>query len=88
LVYVNNVLRGKLLESHVLVQQASSNTKEQFANSPDLNKELINALDAHNEMSSQALESEEVQRGLKDILLGPARLYKALREKSGGVSKA
>jgi type I restriction enzyme R subunit len=33
-------------------------------------------------MSSQALGSEDVQRGLKDILLGPARLYEALREKS------
>jgi type I restriction enzyme R subunit len=41
------------------VQQASSNTKEQFANSPDLNTELMNAimdaLDAHTTMSKQAL---------------------------------
>ena len=36
LVYVNNVIKGKLLESVILVQQASNNTKEQFANSPDL----------------------------------------------------
>jgi len=34
--YVNNVLKGKLLESEILVQQAMSNTKGQFANSPDL----------------------------------------------------
>jgi len=28
LVYVNNVIKGKLLESDVLVQQATNNTKE------------------------------------------------------------
>ncbi len=83
LVYVNNVILGKLLESETLIKQAASNTKEQFTNSPDLKKELINAiinaLDAHTEMSSQALDSEAVQEGLRDILLGPAKLYEALR---------
>ena len=33
LVYVNNVIMGKLLESETLKQQAANNTKEQFANS-------------------------------------------------------
>lgn len=84
LVYVNNVIMGKLLESETLAKQATNNTKEQFANSPDLNNELvnaiINALDAHTEMSSQALGSEEIQKGLKDILLGPAKLYEKLRD--------
>lgn len=42
LVYVNHVIKGKLLESETLKQQAANNTKEQFANSPDLAKELIN----------------------------------------------
>ncbi len=74
LVYVNNVIMGKLLESATLVKQAANNTKEQFANSPDLKTEIVNAiidaLDAHNEMSSQALESKEIQAGLKEILLG------------------
>lgn len=83
LVYVNNVLRGKLLESSILVQQAASNTKEQFANSPDLNHELMNAimdaLSAHGTMSRQALESEKVRHGLRDILLGPAQLWEGLR---------
>jgi type I restriction enzyme R subunit len=58
LVYVNNVIKGKLLESQTLRQQATSNTKEQFANSPDLKTELLNAimgaLDAHTLMSTQA----------------------------------
>ena len=83
LVYVNNVLKGKLLESDVLVQQARSNSKEQFANSPDLANELMNAImdafAAHQTMSKQALDSARVRNGLKDILLGPAELYEALR---------
>ncbi|NGY03864.1 type I restriction endonuclease subunit R [Solimonas terrae] len=86
LVYVNNVIKGKLLESGLLVAQAKGNTKEQFANSPDLNAELMNAimdaLSAHTAMSKQALDSEKVRQGLKDILLGPARLYEALRERA------
>jgi type I restriction enzyme R subunit len=83
LIYVNHVLKGKLLESEILVQQANSNTKEQFANSPDLSNALMNAimdaLAAHGTMSKQALGSEKVRGGLKDILLGPAQLYEALR---------
>lgn len=83
LVYVNQVLRTKLLESPTLRQQAASNTKEQFANSPDLKTELTNAimsaLDAHNAMSTQALESEHVRANLRDILLSYTGLYEALR---------
>jgi type I restriction enzyme R subunit len=32
-------------------------------------------------MSRQALESEKVREGLKDVLLGPGQLYEALKEK-------
>jgi type I restriction enzyme R subunit len=84
LVYVNNVIKGKMLESQTLRQQAANNTKEQFANSPDLNKALLeaimDALEAHTTMSTQALESELVREGLKKVLLGPAQLYEALRQ--------
>ncbi len=83
LVYVNNVIKGKLLESETLQQQAANNTKEQFANSPDLKTELLNAimgaLDAHTLMSTQALNSETVRSGIKDILLNHAQLWEALR---------
>jgi len=83
LVYVNNVIKGKLLESETLRQQATNNTKEQFANSPDLKTELLNAimgaLDAHTLMSTQALNSPGVQSGMKDILLNHAGLYETLR---------
>lgn len=87
LVYVNGVLKGKLLENKTLIQQAADNSKEQFANSPDLKQALVNAimdaLDAHNTMSSQALASERVRDGLKDILLGPGQLYEGLKERAG-----
>ncbi len=86
LVYVNSVIRGKLLESDTLAQQAANNTKEQFANSPDLVSGImdavIDAFAAHQTMSKQALDSEEVRLGLKQILLGPAQLYEALRARS------
>lgn len=86
LVYVNNVIKGKLLESEILIQQASNNTKEQFSNSPDLAKELMNAImdafAAHSTMSKQALDSEKVRNGMQEILLGPAQLYEELRERS------
>lgn len=86
LVYVNDVLKGKLLQSDTLVPQAGNNSKEQFSNSPDLAHELLNAImDASSALSSlsrQALESEKVRGGLKDVLLGPAQLYEALRAKA------
>ncbi len=91
LVYVNNVLKGKLLESDILVQQAINSTKQQFADSPDLAKEIMNAimdaLAAHGTMSKQALDSERVRDGLKDVLLGPAQLYESLRGRGDEVVK-
>lgn len=76
-----------LLELETLRQQATNDSKEQFANSPDLKTELLNvimgALDAHNLMSTQALNSSTVQGGLKDILLNHAGLYETLRGQAG-----
>jgi type I restriction enzyme R subunit len=67
-------------------KSAGSNTKEQFANSPDLNQEITNAiidaLDAHTEMSTQALGSDLIQQVLREILLNHARLYEELRGRS------
>ncbi|CAL92628.1 type I restriction endonuclease subunit R [Azoarcus olearius] len=86
LVYVNGVLKGKLLENETLVKQAVNNTKEQFGNSPDLSQALLHAimdaLEAHQSMSTQALGSERVRDGLKDVLLGPAQLYESLRARA------
>jgi len=82
LVYVNNVIKGKLLESETLRQQAANNTKEQFANSPDLTKEVLYAImdaeAAHSTMSKQALDSERMREQLLEILLGPGQLYESL----------
>ena len=84
LTYVNDVLKQKLLESPVLREQARNNSAEQFANSPDLQNQLIDAIvtamAAHETMSRQALSDDSVQRGLLRILLGPVGLYRALRE--------
>lgn len=92
LVYVNGVIKGKLLENETLIQQAANNSKEQFANSPDLSNALLNAimdaLDAHTSMSTQALDSQRVRDGLKDTLLGPAQLYEALRARSANSGSA
>lgn len=88
LIYVNNVLKGKLLQSETLTQQAANNTKQQFSNSPDLAKAIvdavIDAMDAHQAMSQQALGSKRVQEGLRDVLLGPGQLYEALRAQLPG----
>ena len=85
LVYVNHVIKGKLLESEKLRQQAASNSKEQFANSPDLKTELLNAimgaLDAHTAMSTQALNSPNIQTGIRAILLNHSQLWESLRAK-------
>jgi type I restriction enzyme, R subunit len=86
LVYVNEVLKTKLLESGILIQQAASNSREQFADSPNLEEALIDAvieaLDAHTAMSRQALDSDNVRAGLKRILLGPGQLWEALRARA------
>jgi type I restriction enzyme, R subunit len=85
--YVDGAIKGKLLQNDTLAKQAADNSKEQFANSPDLNKALVNAiidaLDVHNTLSSQALASNRVQQGIKDILLGPGQLYELLRSGYG-----
>jgi type I restriction enzyme R subunit len=84
-VYVMDVLKGKMLQSEDLQQQAEANSKAQFEASPTLDTELMNAIidamDAHQKMSQKAIGSLKVRAGLKDILLGPGKLYEALRER-------
>ena len=81
--YVMHTLLDKVAESKTLRQQAANNTKEQFANSPDLKTELQNAIiasyDAHTSLSTQALNSPAVLRGILDILLNHTHLYESLR---------
>lgn len=83
LIYVNGVIKGKLLQSDMLVEQAMNNSKEQFSNSPDLAQEILgaimDALTAHTSMSKQALDSERVRHGIREALLGPGQLWEMLR---------
>jgi type I restriction enzyme R subunit len=78
LVYVNGVIKGKILENYTLIQQAASNSKAQLSNSPDLKEALLNALiethEAHQLMSTQALNSVRLREDILDILMGPGQL--------------
>ena len=64
----------------------SNNTKEQFANSPDLTQELKKAVmdsyDAHASMSTRALNQSILLRGLLDILLNHSGLLESLRARA------
>ncbi|HIJ87001.1 MAG TPA: type I restriction endonuclease subunit R [Desulfuromonadales bacterium] len=81
-----NTKKEKLLEKDVLVQQALSNTEEQFAGSPDLQKFFMDALiesySAQNALDRAALNSTSIQADVLRLLLGPARLWEALRERA------
>ena len=87
LVYVNSAIKGKLKEYPELVLQATHNTKEQFASSPDLERLIEDAImDVRanfSVMSDQALASDELRAQIRDILLGPGRLYEELRQQVG-----
>jgi type I restriction enzyme R subunit len=86
-----NTKKEKLLEKDVLVQQALSNTEEQFAGSPDLQKFFMDALiesySAQNALDRAALNSTAVQADVLRLLLGPARLWESLRMRDGLVGK-
>jgi len=81
-------LEEKTLESNVLQKQAANNSKEQFANSPDLKRELVNAvidsMDVQSELSTRALNSTQIQEGLLSVLLNHLNLYEKLRARSAG----
>lgn len=76
---MRQLLRRRRLRCNVI----GFRSKKQFSNSPDLSQALTNAiidaLAAHTTMSKQALDSEIVRAGLKDVLLGPGQLYETLR---------
>lgn len=79
----------KTLESEILQKQAANNSKEQFANSPDLTSEILTAvmdsMDAQTELSTQALNSQAIRDGLKLILLERLGLYEKLRGRATSV---
>jgi type I restriction enzyme R subunit len=79
--YIGTVIRNELLESKTLQQQAVSNSKEQFARSPDLARAhqdaIIDALDTH-----QAMNSPDLQPRMLALLLGNFNLWEGLRKKA------
>ena len=81
-----NTLAEKTLESEVLQKQAANNSKEPFANSPDLTSEILAAvmesMDAQAELSTRALNSVEIRDGLKSLLLERLDLYEKLRARA------
>ena len=50
-----------------------------YLDESELLNAIMGALDAHTAMSTQALNSEGVQQGLKEVLLNNAGLYESLR---------
>jgi type I restriction enzyme R subunit len=90
--YVDNVLKTKMMEDETLRAQAAVNTKEQFTNSPDLKKALMDAImdamAAHQTMSRQALESDDLRSRILSTLLGPGELWENLRRGSLARSEA
>jgi type I restriction enzyme, R subunit len=84
--YVMGDVRGQMLKSETLVQQAEHNTKEQFANSPDILSKIMDAImdssETHAALTKQALESQRIRDGIKEILLGPGQLWELLRERA------
>ena len=83
LVYVNNVIKGKLLESETLAQQAANNTKEQFANSPDLDSELH---ERHHGCARRAHDDEHAGAELRAGAGGAEGHPVELRGAVGGVA--
>ncbi|QDS88757.1 Type I restriction enzyme R protein [Rosistilla ulvae] len=81
-------LNEKVLESTVLQQQAANNSKEQFANSPDLTNEIMNAIidamDVQVDLSSKALNSAEIRESLKGLMLNQLGLYEKLKSRAIG----
>jgi len=81
-------LNEKILESTVLQQQAANNSKEQFANSPDLTSEIMNAIidamDVQADLSTKALNSAEIRESLKGLMLNQLGLYEKLKSRAVG----
>ena len=78
------VIPTRIKQSSILRQQAAANSKEQFANSPDFDREfmeaIMGALEAHQLMSTRVLNSSEARGGLTGILLDHTNLYEDLRK--------
>jgi len=81
-----NTVAEKTLESEILQKQAANNSKEQFANSPDLSSQIMDAIiesmDVQAELSKRAIDSPEIRAGLQRILLEKLGIYEKLRARA------
>ncbi len=86
--YVMDVIRGKMLDSTTLQQQAANNTKQQFRNSPDLmpifEEAVGESAELHPTLSIQAFD-DKVKHQLIKILLANCSLYEELRERAQAI---
>lgn len=84
--YVGTVIKGKLLESETLQQQAVNNSKEQFKTSPDLittsTNAYMDALEAHQTMSKQTLENPYIRNAVLELLIDKFKLWEDLRRRA------
>ena len=82
--YANHI-RDKMMENHVLAQQAATNSKEQFALG-DFNDVMMDAViegpDNYQSMAGQVLGNERVKKGFTDLLLD--LVYQAFQNRAGG----
>ncbi len=81
--YAHHV-RDKMLENEVLAQQATTNSKEQFAlgDFHDVMMDsVIEGLDNYQSMADQVLNNEQVQKGFASLLLD--LVYQAFQKQPG-----
>lgn len=77
-------LETKLAESEKLREQAKANTKDQFANSPDLQEEGLNAtielMEAHEKMGKQMLNDSSLLRAVIAAIVKQGGLWEGMQE--------
>lgn len=76
-------LETKLAESEKLREQAKANTKDQFANSPDLQEEGLNAtidlMEAHEKMGKQLLNDNSLLRAVIAAIVKQGGLWEGFQ---------
>ena len=76
----------KMKASETLRAQARGNTREQFESSPDLDRELINAVietrEGNRKLSGRTLSSPDTRARLLELLLGVDDLYGRIRKEA------
>lgn len=79
-------IRDKMLENATLESQAAANEIDQFGESPDFKKAMmeavVGAFKSHKLMSEQVLKKDSVKEGLGDLLLG--MVYEGFKAKFKG----